>query len=269
MQLVRRLRNRLPLTNNNSILLLVRSHLPTPLSPPYHRSLSVHSTSFVDSTAKIEETTIIGPFSFIGPNVKIGKETVIGAHCTILNCDVGDRVILHSGVRIGQDGFGFFPSQRKTVKVEEEINLSTTNTTPKKKPQELRVTIYDDVEIGANTTIDRGSWRNTTINSGTKIDNLVHIGHNVVIGRCCLIAGQTGIAGSTTVGDRVLIGGQVGIAQHLEIGSDSRVAAKSGVVENVLDHQTVGGYPSVDIHTFRRSIAKERQKNRLKRGRGK
>ena len=243
---------------------------------PSTRAFSVHSTAFVHPTARLSATTHIGPFAYVGPGVTIGKETSVGAHCTVLNCKVGDRVLLHSGVRIGQDGFGFFPTPSTPSTPSEATTETTTETTatanattdaappPIKKPQELQVILHDDVEIGANSTIDRGSWRDTVIHAGTKIDNLVHIAHNVVVGESCLIAAQTGIAGSTTVQERVLIGGQVGIAQHLTIGVESRIAAKSGVVENVLDYHTVAGYPAVDIRTFRRNVGRARRETKKK-----
>ena len=215
---------------------------------------NLHPTAHIHPTATVSHTSTVGPFTYIGPNVIVGEKTTIESHCTLLHCDVGHRVHLHSGVRIGQDGFGFFPT-------------STPNTTqiPEKKPQELRVVIQDDVELGANTTVDRGSWRDTVIGNGTKIDNLVHLGHNVVVGSACLIAAQTGIAGSTTLGSNVLVGGQVGIAQHLNIGDKVRIAAKSGVISDVKEGETVGGYPAVAIGIFRREAVLKRREGKTKR----
>ena len=131
--------------------------------------------------------------------------------CTAL---IGDRVIIHPGARIGQDGFGYLPSPQGHQKI----------------PQTRRVIIQDDVEIGANTTIDRGATRDTVIGEGTKIDNLVQIGHNVSIGRHCLIVAQVGISGSVTVGDFVMLGGQVGIADHVTIGAGAMLAAQAGMI---------------------------------------
>ena len=116
----------------------------------------------------------------------------------------------------------------------------------------MRVEIGNDVEIGSNTTIDRGSWRNTVIKSNTKLDNLIQVGHNVIIGKGCLVCAQSGIAGSTTIGDGVLIGGQVGIAQHLKIGDHVKIAAKSGVMHNLESGKSYGGYPAVEVHKFHR-----------------
>ena len=243
--------------SRETTLMLQYKHIAI-LTKPFIRFFStIHSTSFVDPTATVSKNTTIGPFSYIGPNCSVGNNCHLGSHCTILHSNIGNRVILHSGVRVGQDGFGFFPSPPPPA----SEKSTSTAAIPEKKPQTLSVIIQDDVEIGANTTIDRGSWRDTSIGIGTKIDNLVQIGHNVVIGTSCLIAAQTGIAGSTTIGDRVLIGGQVGIAQHLNIGTECRIAAKSGVIADVQQGQTVGGYPAVDIGKFRRQAVKARRDN--------
>ena len=180
----------------------------------------------IDATAEIEEGVVIEPGAIVGPEARIGRGTrlaagavvgyrvTIGRDCyigplvTVAHALVGDRVILHSGVRIGQDGFGFAMSARGHLKV----------------PQIGRVVIQDDVEIGANTTIDRGSLKDTIIGEGTKIDNLVQIGHNVVVGRHCVIVAQSGISGSTELGDFVVMGGQAGAVGHIKIGSGAHIA---------------------------------------------
>ena len=144
--------------------------------------------------AQIGSGTVIAAGAVIGPDVCIGRDSAIGAGATIVHALIGDRVIIHPGVRIGQDGFGYLPSPRGHQKI----------------PQTRRVIVQDDVEIGANTTIDRGATRDTVIGEGTKIDNLVQIGHNCSIGRHCLIVSQVGISGSVTVGDFAVLGGQVG-----------------------------------------------------------
>jgi UDP-3-O-[3-hydroxymyristoyl] glucosamine N-acyltransferase len=147
--------------------------------------------------------------------------------------------VLHPGVRIGQAGFGFAPDPAGPIKV----------------PQLGRVLIGDDVDIGANTTIDRGSGHDTVIGPGSMIDNLVQIGHNVVLGRCCILAGQAGISGSTRLDDFVMVGGQGAFAGHLHIGSGARIAAKSGVMRDVPAGVTVCGSPAVPLTEFMRQTA--------------
>ncbi|TMW60169.1 hypothetical protein Poli38472_000211 [Pythium oligandrum] len=226
-------------------LRLVRCGVNTQRSALLRRSLSNASYQelahvFIHPTATIGKRCRIDPFVHIGPDVVIGDDSVIFSHVTLQNCRIGSHVVLHPGVRIGQDGFGF--------------NLVASGE-HSKKPQELLVEIEDHVEIGANSTIDRGSWRNTVIGAGCKLDNLIQIGHNVQLGTGCVIAAQTGIAGSTTVGRNVHMGGQVGIAQHLRIGDNVRIAAKSGVMNDLADNQTYGGTPAVPVMEFRRQMA--------------
>jgi len=152
---------------------------------------------------------------------------------------IGDRVIIHPGVRIGQDGFGFLPSPQGHQKI----------------PQNRRVIIQDDVEIGANTTIDRGSTRDTIIGEGTKIDNLVQVAHNVSIGRHCLIAAQTGISGSAEIGDFVMMGGQVGLADHVTIGSGAMLAAQSGFMSDVPAGGRYMGSPAQPLREYMKGVA--------------
>ncbi|ETK90811.1 UDP-3-O-[3-hydroxymyristoyl] glucosamine N-acyltransferase [Phytophthora nicotianae] len=197
-------------------------------------------TTVIHPSAKIGKGCRIGEFSTIGEDVVIEDGTTIGANVTLQNCTIGSRVVIHPGARIGQDGFGFM------------LDAKGEHT---KKPQELRVEIHDHVEIGANCTIDRGSWRNTVVGNGCKLDNLIQIGHNVQLGTGCVIAAQTGIAGSTTLGNNVYIGGQVGVAQHLKIGDNVRIAAKSGVMNNLESNATYGGSPAVPIMEYRRQMA--------------
>ncbi len=185
----------------------------------------------------------------IGPGVAIGRDCAIGASVTIVHALVGDRVIIHPGTRIGQDGFGYLPSPRGHQKI----------------PQTRRVIIQDDVEIGANCTIDRGSTRDTIIGEGTKIDNLVQIAHNVRIGRHCLIAGQTGISGSSEVGDFVMMGGQVGLSDHITVGSGAMLGAKAGVMTDVPAGGRWVGAPAEPIRDFMKGVAVLRK---LTRGRG-
>jgi len=180
----------------------------------------------------------VGPHAVIGPGVVLGEDCAIGAHASLQCCVLGARVVVYPGVRIGQDGFGFASGPQGHLKV----------------PQLGRVLVGDDVEIGANACIDRGSMGDTVIGPGCIIDNLVQIGHNVRLGRGCVIVSQVGISGSTHLGDFVVLGGQVGLAGHLEIGSGARLAAKSGVAKNIPAGQDWGGYPAVPIQEWRRQV---------------
>jgi UDP-3-O-[3-hydroxymyristoyl] glucosamine N-acyltransferase len=193
----------------------------------------------IEHSAQIGRRCRIGANTVIAAGVQIGDDCQIGANVSLSHCLIGSRVVLHPGVRIGQAGFGFAPDPAVPIKV----------------PQLGRVVIGDDVDIGANTTIDRGSGRDTVIGSGSMIDNLVQIGHNVVLGRCCVLAGQVGISGSTTLGDFVVIGGQGGLAGHLHIGSRARIAAKSGIMRDVAAGETVCGSPAVPLAEFMRQTA--------------
>ena len=189
--------------------------------------------------AEIGAGTVIAAAAVIGPNVAVGRDCSIGAGASVLHALIGDRVIIHPGVRIGQDGFGFLPSPKGHVKI----------------PQSRRVIIQDDVEIGANATIDRGSTRDTVIGEGTKIDNLVQIAHNVTIGRHCLIAGQVGISGSACVGDFVMLGGKVGIADHVTIGARANLGAQSGVMNDVPAGARWIGSPAQPVRDFMKGVA--------------
>ncbi len=188
----------------------------------------------------------------IGKNVKIGKKTQIG-HNTIIesnviignNCDIGNNVIIKNsvignnvrildGAVIGKKGFGFFPDDTKNLRY----------------PHIGMVIINDNVEVGCNNTIDRGSLSNTVIGKNTFLDNQVHIAHNVNIGKNCIITAQVGFAGSASIGDKVLIGGQSGISGHLKIGNNVQIGGGSGVVKNIPDNSKVMGYPAKDIRNF-------------------
>ena len=165
----------------------------------------------------------------------LGAACVIGDHASLSHAVLGDRVRLLPGARIGQDGFGFAPDGAGGY-----ISV----------PQLGRVILQDDVEIGANTTIDRGSMRDTVIGAGTRLDNLVQIGHNVQCGPGCVIVSQAGISGSTTVGDHVMIAGQAGLTGHLRIGNRARIGAQAGVMEDVADGASIVGSPAQNVRAF-------------------
>jgi len=200
---------------------------------------TIDPLALIGARAEVGSGTLIGPGAVIGPDVRIGRECAIGAHVSIFHALIGDRVIVHPGVRIGQDGFGYLPSQHGHQKI----------------PQTRRVIVQDDVEIGANTTIDRGATRDTVIGQGTKIDNLVQIGHNVSIGRHCLIVSQVGISGSVTVGDYAVLAGQVGIADHLTIGEGAVLGARAGVMSHVPAGARWAGFPAEPANDWKRGQA--------------
>ena len=189
--------------------------------------------------AEIGAGTVIGANAVIGPKVRIGRDSAIGANATIAAALIGDRVIVHPGAHIGQDGFGFAMGPRGHLKV----------------PQIGRVIVQDDVEIGAGACIDRGANRDTIVGEGTKIDNLVQIGHNVVIGRHCVIVAQVGVSGSCVLEDFAVLGGQVGLAGHLTIGAGAQVGASSGVMNDVPAGQRWFGTPAQPAREHFREIA--------------
>jgi len=193
----------------------------------------------IGARAEIGARCRIGPNAVIGEGVVLGDECTIGANASLSHTIVGRRVVIYPGARIGQDGFGFAMGPQGHLKV----------------PQLGRVVIGDGVEVGANTTIDRGAGPDTVIGDGCMIDNLVQIGHNVHLGRGCVIVAQGGISGSTRLGDFVAAGGQAGITGHLKIGSGARIAAQSGVMRDVAPGETVGGSPAVPMADWLRGAA--------------
>ena len=203
------------------------------------QGVTVDPGAVIGPGAEIGSGAMIGPNAVIGPLVRIGRDSVVGANCSIYCALIGDRVIIHPGARIGQDGFGF----------------AMGGTGHKKVPQVGRVIIQDDVEIGAGTTIDRGATRDTIIGEGTKIDNLVQIAHNVVVGRHCVIVAQAGVSGSTTIGDFVAIGGQAGLTGHLTIGPGAQIAAQAGVMTDVPAGGRWGGAPAQAMRDFFHEVA--------------
>jgi UDP-3-O-[3-hydroxymyristoyl] glucosamine N-acyltransferase len=199
--------------------------------------VAVDPGAVIGPGAEIGTGTVIGPNSVIGPGVRIGRDCAIGAGTTLSHALLGNRVIVHPGARLGQDGFGF-----------------AMGASHLKVPQIGRVIVQDDVEIGANTTIDRGASRDTVIGEGTKIDNLVQIAHNVVIGRHCVIVSGVGISGSTTLEDYVVLGGQVGVVGHLRIGRGSQIAGSSNVNRDVPPGSRWGGTPAKPVRAWFREL---------------
>lgn len=196
----------------------------------------------IEAGAVIQKGAVLGKGVYVGSGAIIGKGVVIGSQtrielgASLSHCLVGKNCVIGPGARIGQPGFGFFMDEKGHVTV----------------PQLGRVLIGDNVEIGANTAIDRGSLKDTIIGDGCRLDNLVQIAHNVQLGRGCVIVSQAGIAGSSELGDYVIVAGQVGIAGHLKIGSRARIAAQSGVMRDVLEGETVAGTPSVPVTQWHR-----------------
>jgi UDP-3-O-[3-hydroxymyristoyl] glucosamine N-acyltransferase len=209
----------------------------------------IHSTARLESGVTVDPGAVIGPRAeigsgtlisagaVIGPNVHVGRDCSIGPNVSISHALIGDRVIVHPGCSIGQDGFGF-----------------VMGASHRKAPQIGRVIIQDDVEIGAGTTIDRGALRDTIIGEGSKIDNLVQIGHNVSIGRHCIIVSQCGISGSVVLGDYVVLAGGVGLADNIKIGEGAMIGGGSGVMSDIPAGEKWLGYPAMRSREFLRSM---------------
>lgn len=216
-----------------------------------HSSAVVHPTATIDPTAWVGPLCTVGPGASVGPmavlrsNISIGANATIGAGTTLYSgvmiydrCHVGADCMLHSGVVIGADGFGYHgrPDGRGVIKI----------------PHIGDVVIEDHVEIGANSCVDRGKFGSSVVGAGTKIDNLVQVGHNCRIGRCCIICGEVGLSGSVTLGDGVVLGGRVAVADNVTIGANARVAAYSGVTGDVPAGETYMGAPAGPVHEWRR-----------------
>jgi UDP-3-O-[3-hydroxymyristoyl] glucosamine N-acyltransferase len=226
-------------------------HPPPPISPGIHPSAIVAEDALIDPSAEVGPLCVIeagaaigsgcrlGPCAVIGSGVVVGRDCRIGAHVSLSHALLGSRVYVYPGARIGQEGFGFAIIKTGFLTV----------------PQLGRAILEDDVEVGANTTIDRGSGRDTVIGAGSRLDNLVQIAHNVVLGRCCVIVAQVGIAGSTVLEDFVQIGGQAGIAGHLRIGQGAQVGAQAGVISDLPSSVTVLGSPAFPKQEFFRQMA--------------
>lgn len=196
----------------------------------------IDAAAHIHAGARIGARCWIGSGTVIGAHVEIGDDCRIGPCCTVTHAVIGVRTVLHRGVHIGTDGFGYAGGKAGLIKV----------------PQLGRVLIGSDVEIGSGSCVDRGAGPDTVIGDFTKIDNLVQIGHNTRIGRFVLIAGQAGVAGSTVVGDGVMVGGQVGVGGHISIGAGAKLAAQSGIMTDIPAGVTHGGTPSVPIRDWHR-----------------
>ena len=201
--------------------------------------VSVYPFAYIGDHAEIGNRVILFPGAFVGDNTVLGDDTLIYPNVSIYEgCRIGKRAILHSGVVIGSDGFGFARDGKRSVKI----------------PQVGIVEIGDDVEIGANTTVDRAAMGKTVIKRGVKIDNLVQVAHSVTIGQDSIIVAQVGIAGSTKIGSNVILAGQVGVGDHIEIGDNVMVGPQSGVVKDIPPNQVVTGSPSIPHKDFLRAI---------------
>ncbi|WP_323013087.1 UDP-3-O-(3-hydroxymyristoyl)glucosamine N-acyltransferase [Devosia sp.] len=222
--------------DTRALLAAGRDDLPEPL---IERDVMLGANVVIGRGVEIGRGTVIGANTVIGAGVTIGRNCVIGANCSLDCAHLGNEVVVHPGVRIGTEGFGWLDHGRTNRKV----------------PQLGRVLVQDRVEIGANSTIDRGALGDTMIGEGTKIDNLVQIGHNCRIGRNCLIAAMSGLAGSTIVEDSVLMGGGSGTAGHMTIGRGSVVHGRAAVTKDWPAGSKLAGAPAQDIRDFWREIA--------------
>lgn len=200
--------------------------------------VNIHPSAILSQGVEIGKRTRIGPNVVIGPGVKIGRDCDIGANVTIAHTIMDDFVTVLAGAAIGQAGFGFVPAKGGLIRM----------------PQLGQVLIHDNVEIGANTTIDRGTLSDTIIGKGTRIDNQVQIAHNVILGENCILAAHTGISGSCIVGNNVMFGGRAGLADHLHIGDGARIAANAGCMKDIPAGETWAGSPAMPIRRYMREV---------------
>ncbi|MDA9675019.1 UDP-3-O-(3-hydroxymyristoyl)glucosamine N-acyltransferase, partial [Pelagibacteraceae bacterium] len=209
--------------------------------PTIGNNSCISENTVIENGAVIGNNMILDNFSTIGQNCIIGDNVSIGKNVSISNALIGDNVCLNDGTKIGQDGFGFtYDETYSPIKI---FHIG-------------RVIIQNGVSIGANCTLDKGSFNDTIIGENTYIDNLVHIAHNVVIGNNCIIAGQCGFAGSATIGNFVQIGGQTGVGGHIKISDYAKIAAKSGVIRDISEGETVMGYPAININKYLKNYKK-------------
>jgi UDP-3-O-[3-hydroxymyristoyl] glucosamine N-acyltransferase len=200
--------------------------------------VTVDPFAVIGPSAEIGAGTLIGAHAVIGPGVTIGSECAIGPNSTVTHAHLGDRVIIHSGCDIGEDGFGYVQEAERHIKI----------------PQIGRVVLHDDVEIGTGTKIDRGGMRDTVIGEGTKIDNLCQIGHNCIVGRHCIIVAQCGLSGSVTVGDFAILGPRTGIIPHINVGSRAITAGRSTIYADIPAGESWGGFPAKPRRQWLREV---------------
>jgi len=242
--------------------------LTSALDPGPQIAPGIHPTAVIDAGASIGIGAAIGPFVVIGPGAEVGARARIAAHVSIAEAArIGDdaRFIAHPGAVVGGDGMSFVTPEASTV---EQVRASMGQVEAVEQSWTRihslgAVSVGDDVELGCNACIDKGTIRDTTIGDGCKIDNLVHIAHNVQIGRDCLFAAQSGIAGSTTIGDRVVFGGQVGVGDNITVGSDVVAGGASKILSSVPAGRAVLGYPAVKMETHVESYKATRRLPRL------
>ncbi|MEM9234446.1 MAG: UDP-3-O-(3-hydroxymyristoyl)glucosamine N-acyltransferase [Pseudomonadota bacterium] len=213
--------------------------LPDPIDPKIAKTAYLGKGAIVMPGAQVGADVVIGPCSVIGPGVIIGEGTRIGAHVSIGHAQIGRECVILAGARIGEAGFGYVAEEGRAMSL----------------PQLGRVLIGDHVDIGANSTVDRGTLGDTVIGDGTKIDNLVQVAHNCRLGRGVLIASQVGISGSCEIGDGVMIGGQAGMADHLTIGDGAVVSAKSGLMKDIPPGERWGGIPAKPAREWMKDVA--------------
>ncbi len=203
------------------------------------KDLHIGAFAYIGENVEIGDNSVLYPNAYVGDNVKIGKNVTLHPGVAVYaDCVIGDNCILHSGVKIGADGFGFVPDATGAYG---------------KVPQIGNVILEDDCEIGSNATIDRATLGSTILRKGVKIDNLVHIAHNVEVGRNTAMAAQVGVAGSTKIGENVMIGGQAGISGHIHIADKTRIVAQSGIPNSVKKPDTLMGSPGIPIEDFKKS----------------
>ena len=275
------------LTTPNQIVVsrprLVLAKLTELFQRPVYLAPGIHPWAAIDPTASVGEDTSIGPFCWIGPksrigdrcrlvsNVNVGAEVTIGDNsllhagvCVGDRCEIGSRVIIQPNATIGGDGFAFVTREAGSVEsVRKTGEVRNFNTDIVRINSLGNVVIEDDVEIGAGTCIDRGTLGETRIGRGSKLDNLVQVGHNTRIGSNCLIVAQVGLGGSSTVGDRVVLGGQSGVPDHVSVGSDAVIYARAGIIGPVPEKTAMIGIPALPLREFMDKEVKMRRLPKL------